>query len=157
MTISGFWHQVCQCSLSGGMAKPMDSFHPRLLVRHTVSFCLVMILMISLLWSPAYGFEPLTPEDKSHLALYTTLHLMDWKQTRMIAKNPGAYYETNTILGEHPSVGKVDAYFLTTLAGQIAATYLLPPKARRIWQMTWISIEKGYVEDNLNIGLVVRF
>jgi hypothetical protein len=113
--------------------------------------------MMGLLGVPAYGFEPLTPEDKSHLALYATLHLLDWKQTRSIAKNPGAYYETNTLLGEHPSVGKVDTYFLSTLAGQIAVTYLLPPKARRIWQLTWINIEKGYVEDNLKIGLVVRF
>jgi hypothetical protein len=58
------------------------------------------------------------PSDRDwsaeQIALGVTLGMLlaaDWAQTRYIASHPGEYYETNAILGRHPTRGQVDAYF----------------------------------------------
>src|SRR6266853_3835043 len=65
---------------------------------------------------------------------YSLLHGIDWAQTRTIAKNPNQLHETNPILGEHPSVGKVNNYFLSTLLGHWFLANALPPDARKLFQ-----------------------
>jgi hypothetical protein len=98
-----------------------------------------------------------TQEDVSYQLLYSTLHVLDWKQTRSIARHPQSFYETNPILGTYPSVKAVDTYFLATAIGHILVAHFLPPDQRRIWQRTWIGIERNYVDSNLKIGITVSF
>lgn len=42
--------------------------------------------------------------------------IIDWLQTRYIAKHPEKYSELNVILGPHPSVVAVNIYFMICIA-----------------------------------------
>lgn len=50
--------------------------------------------------------------DRLLLATYSGFWFIDYGQTRTIALNPERWHEKNRILGPHPSVGSVNAYFL---------------------------------------------
>ena len=51
--------------------------------------------------------------------------IIDWLQTRYIAKNPKIWSEINVYLGVHPSVGRVNVYFLICiLAGWFVPWWL---------------------------------
>lgn len=86
-------------------------------------------------------------------ATYLSLHVIDWRQTRYIAKNPDKYHETNFLLGDHPSSQCVDAYFLLTGLGHLGIAHFLSGKHRSIWQAIWIGIEFGYVKNNVSLGI----
>ena len=77
----------------------------------------------------AQAADPWTRQDVALQATYATLHVLDWGQTRYIADHPREHYERNPILGRHPSRGRVDAYFATTLALHTLVTHLLPARA----------------------------
>ena len=98
-----------------------------------------------------------TATDTAFQLAYTTLHVVDWGQTLDIAKNPDKWHETNPILGKHPSIGRVNTYFITTLIGHTFISYILPKNYRRIWQCVWIGIEGGYVAHNYHMGIRVNF
>lgn len=88
------------------------------------------------------------------LAVLTTA---DWAQTRNIARNPHKWYETNPLLGEHPSVSKVDKHFI--ISGIVGAFVLesLPSKYRDWALNAGIMIEVGCVVNNFNLGIGVKF
>lgn len=90
---------------------------------------------------------------------YQTVHLADWLQTLTIARNPERFYETNKVLGEHPSVSDVNRYFLSTAIGHALISHILPPTAARVWQGATITMQLGYVQQNhqLGIGFNVRY
>lgn len=91
--------------------------------------------------------------------IYQAVHLADWMQTLTIAKNPDRFYETNKILGEHPSAHEVNQYFLATAIGHALVSHFLPAKPSRIWQGATIVMQVGYVTQNrqLGIGLNVEY
>jgi hypothetical protein len=66
---------------------------------------------------------------------FQALLIADWKQTRQIARAPDRYFERNPILGNHPSVGRVDTYMFAAgvLHWVIAAN--LSPKWRQQFQL----------------------
>lgn len=41
---------------------------------------------------------------------------IDWWQTLAIARQPDSFYETNIILGKHPSAARVSCYFAVCIA-----------------------------------------
>lgn len=97
---------------------------------------------------------------------YTAIHVIDWGQTVYTARNPRKYEEENNILGGHPTVGKVNSYFIITGIGHAVVSWALPKKIniagfnvpiRNIWQATWICIEAGQVQNNYRIGVKVSF
>ncbi len=45
------------------------------------------------------------------LVALAILLAIDWLQTLTIARNPGRWRELNPLLGEHPSVARVNAWF----------------------------------------------
>jgi hypothetical protein len=96
-------------------------------------------------------------EDSYRQAGVVALSGIDWMQTRKIAKNPDDYHENNPILGEHPSTGKVDAYFAASIAAHTAIAAALPPEYRKWFQYISIGVEAGVVASNLSIGLGVGF
>ena len=51
---------------------------------------------------------------------------VDWSQTRWIAKNPARFHEINPLLGQHPSVAKVNSYFALCVALTAVGAYFLP-------------------------------
>jgi hypothetical protein len=116
-----------------------------------ISFILLMLIPMSV------NASDWTKTDTAVQLGYTALHVMDWGQTISIAKDKVKWYETNPILGRHPSQGRVNLYFASTLIGQAAIAYILPKEWRRTWQIAWIGIEASYVYKNYKVGIGVRF
>lgn len=114
-------------------------------------FILALSLFIS---TPAFAWSD---GDTKREAVYLTLHTMDWLQTREIARNPARWYETNSILGEQPSIGRVNNYFALTGLAHILVSKALNPKYRKVFQYVTIGIEGGVVVHNYSIGIEVRF
>lgn len=96
-------------------------------------------------------------EDSYREAVYLTVHILDWTQTLNIARNPDKWHEKNPILGRHPSVGKVNAYFATTAAIHVGLAYLLPAEWRKTFQYLSIAVEGGVVAHNYSIGIKTDF
>lgn len=116
-----------------------------------------LIFIIAILTATAADADEWTNIDTALQLTYTAVHCMDWAQTRNIARNPETWHEKNPILGSHPSIDKVDAYFAATLAAHTAISYLLPDPYRNIWQSVWITVEAGQVAQNYGIGIKARF
>lgn len=108
---------------------------------------LSMSLVGMLLASPVFADATL----ERQLA-YTSLHLIDWAQTREIARNP-RFVETNKILGPKPKQYEVNRYFAATLASHWLITYTLPPEARPYWQWGTIAVEAVVVGRNARLGV----
>jgi hypothetical protein len=105
----------------------------------------------------AFANEPWDKTDKTLFAGFTALRTIDMLQTVNIARNPDKYYETNTLLGEHPSQGKVIGFFVATQAIAWLAADYMSPKARKLFLTGGIVVSAGFVGHNAKIGLGVRF
>ena len=116
---------------------------------------IMAIAGILLIFNP--NAEPLTKEQKVMQGTYLGVHVIDWGQTRYIAKHPEEHRELNLILGSHPSTEEVDAYFLSTALLHTGITKSLPDKYRKYWQMFTIGVEVGVVERNVRLGVGVAF
>lgn len=95
--------------------------------------------------------------DTDRQIAYLILHAVDWGQTRNIARNPNDYYEFNPLLGEHPSVKRVDSYMLVSALTHTAISYVLPPKWREAFQQVTLSVKSGLVNHNFSIGLRIDY
>lgn len=85
---------------------------------------------------------------------WTAMHVLDWSQTRAIAKNPDRYWEkVNPILGTHPSVSKVDTYFAATTVGSLLVAYVLPHPWREVFQGASIGVSAYCISINFKIHL----
>lgn len=105
----------------------------------------------------AFAFDDWSKRDILLQATYTTLHVIDWGQTRYIASNPDKYYEKNPLLGRHPDKDTVDIYFVGTLIAHTAITHILPSKYRPWWQVITIGVEATMVGLNYNLGIKTDF
>src|SRR3990167_90446 len=104
-------------------------------------------------------------DDTNRQLGYLLLHGLDWGQTKSIARNPNKYYETNPILGKHPSAGDVDRYFALTGLGHVGLSLLLSdPKWRKRFQNVTIGLEREggtpsstqYTEGALRLNLLIK-
>lgn len=98
-----------------------------------------------------------TKTDTLFQAVDTALWVLDWGQTRDIAKKPDRHRESNPILGDHPTTGEVDRYFVIGTAVKTGIAIALPNPYRRWWQCMWIGISISNVHRNYSIGLRLRF
>lgn len=94
--------------------------------------------------------------DKQLFVVSETSLFADWMQTKKIAENPNRWSETNPIIGVHPSVGRVNTYFLSAMIGNyFLADYL--GENRRLY-LGVIALGEGLtVKHNLALGLSVGF
>lgn len=84
------------------------------------------------------------------LALVSTI--LDWSQTRYIAKNPIRYRELNPILGEHPTVGEVNAYFIFCIVAGSAVVYFVADA--RVFFLAFVcALECFMVIRNRKLGI----
>ena len=119
----------------------------------------LLTLLACLLFSGCATFK-LDPWTKNQMLLQgtsLTLNVIDWGQTLDIAGNPDEYYETNPILGEHPSRAEVNRYFACFMGAQVLITHLLPSEYRKWWLGCNIMVSGYYVQNNYRIGLRVNF
>lgn len=124
---------------------------------------LTTILLSVSLTLPAHSqafnltFDPWSKQDIALQTLYTGLHIIDWGNTLYIADNPYKFYETNPILGNHPSRGNVNLYFAGTLAASFLVTHILPKEYRPYFQTIIISLETAVMASNHSLGVGMRF
>ena len=98
-----------------------------------------------------------TQADSAREAAYLALHVVDWGQTLEIADNPGQYHERNPVLGDHPSRGRVNAWFAGTALLHPVVSYLLPDDLRPYWQYGTIGLEMYCVGNNVSLGIGMGF
>ena len=106
---------------------------------------------------PPPAYAEWSKQDQQRQLAYTALHMVDWGQTLDIADSLKDYYETNPILGEHPSRSEVNTYMATSLAKHWLIARRLTPKKRRVFQWTTIVVKGLYITNNKRIGLSVNF
>jgi hypothetical protein len=110
--------------------------------------------------------------DKVLAAASVTLIALDWGQTRWATKNPCANTPSGTgcddpyrengpiakrVIGEHPSVGKVNAYFVTYIASTLLIADWLSPPNRKMFLGTITAIEIAFTAHNRSVGVKVDF
>lgn len=127
------------------------------------------ILLLTLLCTTnCFAFDEWTKTDTALQSVYTVLHVIDWGQTNNQAKNDwrrvvgqhmggwdlyATREEINPILGKRPSVGKVNAYFASTLVAHTIISYVLPKPYRTLWQASTIGLELYVVGQNYNVAM----
>lgn len=121
-----------------------------------------LALLLLILVPTVVHADEWTSTDTAMQITYTVLHVIDWGQTLDVSKHPiraGGVpaSETNPVLGKHPSVGAVNTYMASTLAGHAVASYLLPGKWRTAWQVAGIGIEAYVVGRNYSLGFHATF
>ncbi len=82
---------------------------------------------------------------------------IDWLQTRYIAAHAEQFQETNRMLGQHPSMGRVDAYFACGIAGIAVVSQVLPTPARRWFLGNVATLEFAVLAGNRRIGIGMQF
>jgi len=119
------------------------------------------LLLALLLVSTQAVADEYTTADKQREAVYLTLHVIDWAQTRTIARNPDKYAEggvvASRVIGAHPSVGQVDAYMVGSALLVMAVSRALPAEYRRVFQYVTIGDSAYSVGRNFSIGIWVGF
>tara|TARA_Y100000114_G_C11634006_1_gene265822 strand:- start:254 stop:628 length:375 start_codon:yes stop_codon:yes gene_type:complete len=103
-----------------------------------------------------YYKEPLTEKDKSYIVASTILQGIDMLQTLEIANNDD-YYETNPILGKHPSELEVITYFVARAFTLSELTKMTPQKYRGFTHAFNIVYNFDIVRKNHSIGIRIGF
>lgn len=114
------------------------------------------VISLILLTSNSYGFDKWTKEDKVLQSVQATVHIIDWLQTREIARNDD-YYESNPLMGKYPTVSEVDRYMSSSALLNLTVTHILPQKYRKYWLSFWIGVSSAMVFHNYNIGVRISF
>lgn len=105
----------------------------------------------------ARAADPWSADDKQRLAIYMTLLTIDYGQTRYIAAHPDEFYETNPLLGRHPTKDEVDRYFVASALVHTAVAHFLPADNRQLFQRFFIGYQAAFVGHNYSIGIKVDF
>lgn len=138
----------------------MKYLNPRLAVLACVLFWSVIAYVASCTSARADETDPHAPTPATEW-VYQSAAFADMLTTLDIAKHP-ELHETNAILGEHPSDGKVIGYFAATGLLHWALTRELvrehvPSPIVQTWEGASIALEVGMVAHNYSIGLRARF
>ena len=116
------------------------------------------ILVLLLLSSSAFADE-WTSGDSYREAVFQTLNVIDWGQTRYVAEYPDQFYERESqqFIGKHPTTGKVDAYMAESAILHLAVSYLLHSDWRSAFQYLTIGGKLNATIGNASIGVKVSF
>jgi len=110
-------------------------------------------LLLLLLAAPLSAQRPI---DYGLATVSSSLLVLDWSQTREVARHPGSYSETNFLLGRHPSPAVVDRYFAIVGLANLAALKL-PAIPRRLWYGSVIVLESVCLYHGHVLGVRMRF
>ncbi len=116
-----------------------------------------MSAWLTIVTQPVWASKLEGADLKRELA-WTALHIIDWGQTLHIAKHPERFIERNSILGDHPSTGRVNTYMALMLGIHwAAAKFLVPKQHRKIFQQVTLGLTGGAVANNFRIGVRLDF
>lgn len=85
--------------------------------------------------------------------LLAVLLAIDWAQTLTIARTPQKWHEINPLLGPHPSVPRVHAWFVLVFCAVGAALLLLEGKVLLVLLITACVCEIVCVVNNFDLGI----
>jgi len=116
------------------------------------------ILAILVMLFAEIGIAQERQQERGLMAkVWVTLLAVDWNQTRIIARNPDRFNEKNAILGNHPSVGKVNGYFAAAIIGTIGVAMALPSEYRKFWLGGITVLEVSVTQHNRSLGIKTSF
>ncbi len=125
---------------------------------------IISVFVLASACAPVWAADPWSKADIEREAVYLTLHVADWGQTRNIVHRADTgcaggpkCIELNPILGRNPSIRRVDTYFVVTALAHAAISHALPKDWRKGWQYLTIGMEAGVVGYNYSIGLKFDF
>ena len=95
--------------------------------------------------------------DTIRESTWQAIHVLDFMQTRQIARRPTLFSERNPVLGKYPSEGKVIAYFALGALTHGVISYYLPKPYRESFQYVTILFSAGVVATNFGVGLNFQF
>lgn len=124
---------------------------------HKEALIACLVILLCALASRANAADTWTVPDTALQVAVTAALYEDYKQTEQIASEPSRYHETNPILGEHPSGGKVRNYFIGSALASAGIAYVLPKPYREAFQAGVLGVEVVAIGHNKHIGLSVRF
>ncbi len=108
----------------------------------------IIIALVFALAAAAGAGEKWTTTDVLLETTFVAGLAMDYAQTQHIARNPTKYTEENPILGEHPSKGRVNAYYVGVGALHVWGADQLEGWKRTAWQLLGIAAEAYTVRVN---------
>lgn len=122
----------------------------------TVWLFSILMILLALFFTIPCKAEPWSKEQKQLAGIATTLHIIDWAQTRHIARNPHKFSELNPILPNHPSLAQVNTHFIWTgiATGLLAHNF---PKYRSLLLKTYIGYQTINTVRNYHIGIKMEF
>ena len=109
---------------------------------------LAMALAVAL---PAKAADPFTTEQAVGLIALGAFTYRDYRQTLDI-KNHSWAYETNPLLGRHPSDNRVRNYFAGMTMLGLSAVYVLPSRYRKYAIGAGLVLEVSVTENNKRLG-----
>ena len=112
----------------------------------------LLILSVFLASCASVPFEDWDRGDTIRQTAFVGLLAVDAYQTHKLVDDP-RYYETNMILGEHPSDGSINLYMVGCAVGHTLVSGLLNSEWREAWQYVWIGAETYTVGSNYNLGV----
>ena len=130
-----------------------------------------IVAVLALFTVPAAeASETLSRQDIALEAVYQLTAAADWGQTRWMTQHwhwaepgprgslhPKERHEINPLLGDHPSIGRVNAYFLACGITHALITAALPARWRPYWQGAGIVLEVSFVAHNAALGVHFDF
>jgi hypothetical protein len=105
---------------------------------------------------PLIASSPWTPKQRAAEISFGVLLAADCLQTLDIRHHPGMY-ETNPVMGRHPSDLETVGYFAAAGLLQFWLTDSLPPWGRNLTLGVSNGLEAGVVAHNFSIGLKLKF
>lgn len=125
---------------------------------------IILLLLTQLLASPAHSADKWDKEDKYLASTFTIATILDWGQTRDIVRHQKEYKqgdvlhrEANPILGETPSLKRVDTYMPLYIGTTLLAAHVLPKKYKKYLLYYAAIIELAAITNNHGNGLIVNF
>ena len=88
------------------------------------------------------------------ICLMLVLLLVDYRQTLDI-KNHSEDFETNIILGKHPSDLRITVYFISAAALFVVLFLVFPFYAQIAWFLGWAAVEVWAICNNNKLGLKI--
>lgn len=121
-----------------------------------MKFSLLVVIVLAVLCSPCQAADKLSESDLVSFGAIGAAYVVDYRQTLDIKNHPGMY-ETNPILGKHPSDVKIKNYFIASSVVTLGAVYLLPKHYRPYLIGGVLAVEVVVIGNNKRIGLRTNF
>jgi hypothetical protein len=119
-------------------------------------FIFALLLLSSSAFADSYTWRTI---DTYHELAFQTLNIIDWGQTRFIAKHPDQFFEHDYygLIGSNPTTGRIDAYMAESAMIHFVVSYNLPSSWRSVFQYVTIGCKLNTDIRNSSVGIKVSF